>query len=290
MKIDQILKESMSGYTGKQKRIADFMLSDLNRMSYITLKELSRNVGCTEVTILNFCKKLGFSTFADMKNAFRANQMQKDYVSLSDAGNVQFPMNGGAEVSLEKHLDDVLNYEKNSIAAIAENLDYSKIKKIAQRIVDARIVYTAGRGTSMDVADFFRRRLSSIGLNAQLINPEDLSSVQSALNKMSKDDVFLFITYPLYYSPIVNIAEIAQSYGSYTAAITDKEGAAVSKYCDDIIATGKVGGGYYYSFSHAMIYASIIITAVQYMLEDGGQAKNVKDYASRIGPPDFLGE
>lgn len=288
MKIEQYLKDSMPLFTEKQKRIAEYMLGNLSKMSYITLKELSQIIGCTEVTILNFCKKLGFATFADMKNAFRASIMQDENSLVSDMGGIKYPMNTEDKASLETHLKDVLSYETNSIIALSESIDLGSIKKIAQHLVYARIVYLGGRGTSLDVADFFRRRLSSLGLNAQLIDPEDLSSVQSSLNRMSKDDVFVFVTYPMYYSPLINIAGIAHSYGAYIVAITDKKSAPISEFCNDQIATGSIGGGYYYSFSHAMICTGLISTAVQYLIQDRGQQHTADSLAERIGPPDFI--
>ena len=57
-----IIKRIESHYpdmTRKQKQIADFLLQNQDTLTFITLKELSVQVGVTEITILNLCKRLG---------------------------------------------------------------------------------------------------------------------------------------------------------------------------------------------------------------------------------------
>lgn len=47
------------------------MVSHAENMAFITLRELSREVEITEITILNMCKALGYESFNEVKYEFR---------------------------------------------------------------------------------------------------------------------------------------------------------------------------------------------------------------------------
>lgn len=83
MDIISTIKEKYSGLTRKQKQIADFMLDHIERMSFLTLRELSKETGITPMTILNTCTALGYSSFNEMKYESRK------YLSLQEKVEVQ---------------------------------------------------------------------------------------------------------------------------------------------------------------------------------------------------------
>ena len=47
------------------------MLQNPDKMCFTTLKELSRDVGVSEMTILNLCIVLGYSNYNEIKYEFR---------------------------------------------------------------------------------------------------------------------------------------------------------------------------------------------------------------------------
>ena len=69
--ISATIQEKYGTLTKKQKTIADHMLRNDEEMCFITLKQLSADVGCSEMTILNLCTALGYGNFNEVKYEFR---------------------------------------------------------------------------------------------------------------------------------------------------------------------------------------------------------------------------
>ena len=65
------IEETYPSMTKKQRRIADYMRKNIDTMAFVTLKELNKELGITEITILNTCKVLGYKSFNEMKYEVR---------------------------------------------------------------------------------------------------------------------------------------------------------------------------------------------------------------------------
>ena len=71
MVIIENIKKRSTELTRKQYMVAMYMIDHPDEMAYITLKELSQNIGVTEITILNTCASLGYEGFTQIKYEFR---------------------------------------------------------------------------------------------------------------------------------------------------------------------------------------------------------------------------
>ena len=55
--------------TAKQKKIFDYMLNNPDDCCYMTIRQLSKRVGVTEVSILRMCRNLGFEGYSDFRGS-----------------------------------------------------------------------------------------------------------------------------------------------------------------------------------------------------------------------------
>ncbi len=71
MDIIMRIEEHYPSMTKKQKQIADYIKENIDTMAFITLREMSKELGVTEITILNTCKALEYNSFNEMKYEVR---------------------------------------------------------------------------------------------------------------------------------------------------------------------------------------------------------------------------
>ena len=62
---------NIEDFTKKQTEIANFLVNNPGQVCYMSLSKLCEEANCSEVTMLNFCKKIGYKSFIDLKKDFR---------------------------------------------------------------------------------------------------------------------------------------------------------------------------------------------------------------------------
>lgn len=217
--------------TKTQQKIADFMLSDPQSMTFITLRELSANLNVSEITILNTCIALGYENFNDVKYEFRkymsvlckiAVQEGNDYISPDVPRHALGDKRGlllevcQEEFDMSKHFFDTLNLDS--------------LFEAARMILEAKAVIICGYGVSKQVADFLSMRLALLSLPSVIINAESADSIQATLPLLTEDVLLVAISFPDYYLMTTKVAEYANSHNVPVLSITDSLASPVVKY------------------------------------------------------------
>lgn len=266
MNIVDRLNASMGLLTEKQKSIVRCMLADTGGMCYKTLAEFSREAECTEVTVIRLVQKLGFDNFASLKNAFRAYMKEgfgeRREQFAQSASESKFSHDSTDARAMVEY---IANTESKSFNEVIADIDYDAIVKAAKEIIAKRSVFIYGRGPSKVAADFLRYRLSLLGIRTFSINPEDVDEVQNALNRVSDEDLSIFITFPMYYTPIINIAQYEAKRNVKMIAITDCATAPICSVCDIKILTAMPidSALLFYSYASTFFTINLIVTAVR---------------------------
>lgn len=216
----QNINRNYDNLTRKQKEILDALLSNPEEVCYVSLSELARRTGVSEVTILRMCKRLGFASFVELKQAFRAhterlvkNSMETSYFSL----DLPAAERKDKDAVMQQILDDA----RTQSAMFFDTLPRQKILKTSRLIFQAGTVLICGQGVSAVAADYFYRRLSPLIPNAVPVRVEDMDSVQASLAKLRPGDHVIAISFPRYYSAMRSIVRFAEYRGAHVTAITD---------------------------------------------------------------------
>jgi DNA-binding MurR/RpiR family transcriptional regulator len=217
----QNINQNYNNLTRKQKEILDTLLANPEDVCYVALSELSRRTGVSEVTILRMCKRLGFRSFVELKQAFRAhterlvkNFMETSYFSLD--------LPSAEREDKENVLQRIMDSGRAQSARFYDTLSKQKILKTSRLILRAKTVLICGQGVSAVVADYFYRRLSPLIPNAVSVRPEDMDNVQASLIKLRPGDHVIAISFPRYYAAMRNIVQFAEYRGAGITAITDR--------------------------------------------------------------------
>ena len=143
------IEETYPSMTKKQRQIADYMKENIDTMAFITLKELNKELGITEITILNTCKVLGFKSFNEMKYEVRKYinvNRRMDLYKQNDYFNTALP-----EYELndkERLLAEICVEERGLLDEYVKNFDSHQVMETAKLFFEYHKIILCGRGLS----------------------------------------------------------------------------------------------------------------------------------------------
>lgn len=228
MILNKIL-ESYKTFSSKQKKIADFLINNKTEAAFMSLKELSKTVQVSEVTILNFCKLIDLENYIDLKKALRdelnekLEDMDEEEASLEECDDLQILLKRSIDV--QRH-----NYEK-----MIQDNSLEDLKKAAKLILEAENIYVCAQGISTIFADCLVSRLSVIDIKSENLNIGDIVHTSSQLMHATEKDLFIVITFPTYSQKVISTAKFAHEQGFKVLAITDKGCLKLSEYSNFIL-------------------------------------------------------
>lgn len=234
MSIIEQIQEKYPFLTRKQREVANYMLEDYERMSYITLKEMSQETNITEMTILKTCSALGFDSFSSIKYEFRkyaAKQLEIFRHSIAEYNNAPSPTENELSDS-DRLLQDICAEESRLHQYFFSQLDVKKIFAAADMILEADQIFLCGRSVSTYICQYFSTMLAVLGRGSITINSELDDSIYAALPLMTEKSLMIVASYPDYFRMTVKVAAYAHNHNVKVLALTDNDKSPVYEYSD----------------------------------------------------------
>ena len=233
-----IIRKKKNGLTKKQRIVAEYMLEHQDEMSYITLRDLSRKIGVTEITILNTCQALGFEGINAVKYEFRKAQILEEETDVIDEiSTYNIGVVPGYELSdKEQFLKEVGTEEIGMLKDYWASVDLHRIFEAAELCTGYDRVLICGRGFSYTVAELLQNYLSYGDIYASVVNTELNDNTYGMLPVLKPDTLVIVISFPDYYYMTTKVAEFAKKAGAKLLAVTDREDTEVARLADLVLA------------------------------------------------------
>lgn len=271
--IMQIDKHYLS-MTKKQRQVADYIKENIDTMAFITLKEMSKELGITEITILNACKVLGYNSFNEVKYEVRkyinVNRRMVLY-SQNDYFNISLP-----EYELsdkERLLTEICMEERGLMDEYARNFDSRQIMKAARLFLEYSKIILCGRGMSHILCQWLASDLGGVQIPTIITNPELNESVFATLPAIDAGTLLVAVSFPDYYFMTEQIARYAKKKGAKVLSITDSPEAEVAKYADMLLAARSTTRMFLNTASAPMALINLLASAIK--IESGNDAGSI---------------
>ncbi len=197
MSLDILIK-NYSKLTKSEKEIAHYISLNQDDVINLTSSELSEKLYVSKTTLINFCKKIGFEGFAEMKYYLKSNQ--EDYTEkFSESNSIKA---------------DLLYEVKKTL----EILDDDRVLEFCENIIVSKNLYIASRGASKQIAISFCNNLNMLGIPAIFIDNFNLINVMK--NHLSYKDTVIVISLSGKTKILLDLSKMAKINGSKLLTIT----------------------------------------------------------------------
>ena len=231
------INEYYKTFTKKEKKLADFLLKNINEASVLTISELSKKSGVSCSTINRFAITLGYKGFKefirDMYHEANSLPIQENVYEINHENPLNMDIDTVIKVVCNLNIESI----RNSLMMIEE----TKVLKAIEAIHKApRVVVYALSGSVAPALDL-KFKFQRLGINCEVYdNPHSL--ILSATTLKSKD-VVIALSYTGETKEILDALKYVKENGAKIIGITMVGNNSLSKICDICIEHSSVDKG-----------------------------------------------
>lgn len=212
--LSALIASEMQNLSKGKKKIAETILSDYDKVAYMTAAKLSEMVGVSESTVVRFAIDLGYDGYPEFQHAVQ--ELVRAKLTPNQRIRIAEERLGGANP-----IENVMMSDAEKIKYTMHSIDRAAFAAAVDAIVSAENVYIFGVRSSAFLAGFFNFNLGMIQDNVRLVQPTSSSEVFEQILGIGKRDVLIAISFPRYSAKIVNALKYARSRDAMVIALTD---------------------------------------------------------------------
>lgn len=217
-----LIRKQLSGLPEAGKKIGTFILSDPQRVTEMTLRELSSELSVSDGSIINFTSRLGFDGYTSLKLAIARSLATGETLHYESAN----PGDSAKEI-----MDKVRINAVDALRATAESITEKELTAAAGLLLGTqKRIEVYGIGSSAMIAEDAAFRFMKLGLPASVVKDSYIASVSALM--MDKDCTAIAISYTGRTHDLIKTMTIAKEKGAKTMCITCFANSPLAKLCD----------------------------------------------------------
>lgn len=226
--ISERIRAIYSTLSKGQKKIANAVLNDYDKVAYLTAAKLGNLVGVSESTVVRFADELGFEGYSQFQ------------LAVQELVRIKLTPNQRIEITKQRIgrgdvIDNVMESDINKIKYTLERLDRRAFVEAVDSIISARTIYITGARSSEPIARHLSYNLSLIFDNVKFIVPTSSSEVFEQMYSINEEDVVIAFSFPRYSSKMINGIKFATQKNAKVVVFTDSDVSPLVEYSDCVL-------------------------------------------------------
>jgi len=227
MSFEQLVKESFTQLSSGQKKVAEYLLNNIEKAGFYTAVQIGREAEVSETTVIRFSYALGFRGFSEMQAA-----IQRHLLESNSSRFVESSPAAGEEANIFAR---VIERDISILRQTLHQMKQEDVWKAVDWLMDADQVLVAGYRASYAAAHWFTFMLSVIRKNVLLI--PFAGEVEERMISLTEKSVVVILSFPRYTKETIRVAETSKRMGARIIAATDRLLSPVSRISDITLTT-----------------------------------------------------
>lgn len=212
--------------TKAERKVADYILNNVEEIVYLSITELAEKSGVGETTVIRFCKHIGLSGFQE----FKLN-IAREVVNPEESIHENISFDDSIEVLVQK----ITKENQLALTNTAKILKTKELKKAVEAIVNARKIEFFGVGASGYTALDAKYKFMRLGLNIDANLDAHIQAI-SAVN-LNHEDVAVGISFSGSTKDTVATCNLAKKSGATVICITNYARSPITSEADIVLLT-----------------------------------------------------
>ena len=253
-------------FTKADRAIASLTINHPQTVARLPSRELGRQCGISEASVIRFVQKLGYDGLPDFKEALRQELMASQTPVSPDFS----PEDSPAEV-----LSKVVALCSQALQNLVELLDVTELDRAAKAISAADCLHFFSAAGSMRVAQHAALKLMRMGYLS--ITHTDPTAQMAQASLTGEETVAIGISFTGSTKAVIDALAVAKESGATTICLTNFTGTPITHISDIRLITGAPGGLLAANSAPARVAQFAVLDAVCALINprEGGQAATV---------------
>lgn len=222
VKLDKIIHGK--GLSNAETTVNDYVLSHIDAISSMTVRELAEASYTTPTTIMRYCKKIGYSGFEEFKIKIHQDLNRYNF------GNYQIGKN---EKSVQV-LNKIRMMNEEVINKTMEMISIPQFETIARKIKVASIIDIIAYDANAALADYASHYFFQVGKICNVYEDVNQQLMLAMYAKPQEHLIFILTRGGL--SPrAIKACQQLKSNHQYSVAITGRSGNNLDTYCSEVL-------------------------------------------------------
>ena len=226
--ISERIRAIYSTLSKGQKKIANAVLNDYDKVAYLTAAKLGDLVGVSESTVVRFADELGFEGYSQFQ--FAVQELVRIKLTPNQRIEVTKQRIGRGDI-----IDNVMNSDINKIRHTLEQLDRKAFSHAIDAILSARHIYITGARSAEPIARLLAYNLSLIFDNVKLVVPTSSAEVFEQMYSINENDTMIAFSFPRYSSKMINGIKFAKRQNANIVVFTDSDVSPLVEFADCVL-------------------------------------------------------
>ncbi len=219
--IKEIINRSFPILTNSEKKVAAFVLKNLENVIYYSITDLADKAGVGETTVLRFCRKIGLKGYQEFKLTIAQNIPEDN--AKENSGSINL-------------IQSILVNTTKALENTTTMINDEKLNNAIELLHHARSIHFFGVGTSGLTAQDAKSRLLRIGIISEAITDPHLQAMSAAT--LTSEDVILALSVSGSTRDTLESLEIAKKSGAKIIAITYYHRSPITQFADVVLPGG----------------------------------------------------
>ncbi|MFD1066884.1 MurR/RpiR family transcriptional regulator [Oceanobacillus locisalsi] len=215
------INEMISSLPPSEKKIADYILTNPEKVISLTAKELGERSKTSGAAVIRLCKSLNLKGFHDLKIRIAGDLQRNEKDGFRDIDPNETPLS---------IIDKMTNNSIQTIRETAHLIDMDQLQTGVQLINDASNILFIGVGASGMIARDAVQKFIRINKKAYVF--EDMHMAATVIANMDKNDVVFGISFSGETIEIANMLHLAKKRGVKTISLTKYGRWPVTEHAD----------------------------------------------------------
>ncbi|MGN1411757.1 MAG: MurR/RpiR family transcriptional regulator [Oscillospiraceae bacterium] len=204
------------------RKIADYILENYDKASFMTALKLGETAGVSESTAVRFAYELGFEGYPEFQQ------------ELSETTKRKLTLVQRMDLAEQKHknsdiLEQVTSMDIESIRDTASIISREQFQSIVDIISNAKKVYIIGSRSVQPLAMFLGYYLSFMLDDVKNIQSSGTTDVLQQVLRINQNDVIIGISFPRYSTQTLKALQYASDRNAKVIALTDSYSSPIAK-------------------------------------------------------------